>query len=251
MFTKTTKAAKSIINNVVNIIYPPQCFSCNVSIYEHGHLCPECWESIQFVRPPYCQKCSFPFEYSIEGENLCAECIKSPPAFNKARCAFLYDDNSRKIVTSFKFGDKTHSHMTLAKMMISSATDLLKEVDIIVPVPLHRLRLLKRKYNQSAILAHSISKYTDIAVVPDLLIRNRNTPPQSGLTQRQRHKNMKNAFSVREKYHQFIDEKKVMLIDDVMTTGATIEACTKALFKSGAAEVYVLTLARRFLNQKD
>jgi ComF family protein len=170
--------------------------------------------------------------------------MREPPLYRKARAAFRYDEHSRKLITRFKYNDGTYLLPTLTDMLERAGSELITQSDLIIPVPLHTKRLLARRYNQSAMLAASLSKQTGVPTLLNGITRTRNTPQQAGLTKRQREKNMQGAFNIPEKYKPHIAHQSVLLIDDVMTTGSTLLSCTKALLKAKAKDVYVLTLAR-------
>lgn len=235
---------RKALNFIIDTIFPPQCDSCGTLLNSNAGLCHKCWSDIDFIEDPKCRICGMPFEYDM-GENvLCASCIQKTPPFDKARSVCKYNDVSRKLVTGFKFHDRIHMNNHLAKWMLRISDELLNESDIIIPVPLHRIRLWKRKYNQSALLAMSVSKMSDKPVIYDFLIRKKNTKAQSGLTFAQRQKNVKGAFILNPKYSSIINEKNILIVDDVMTTGATVLACAKILKRSGAKSVNILTFAR-------
>ncbi len=249
MLRQAVPKAKQLIDVAVNSIFPPRCFLCAEMIGQTGHVCMDCWQGLRFITSPQCHHCGHPFEYAMGEEALCGACIQDEPSYDMARAVLCYDDASRKLVTRFKFGDMLQPAETLAKWMARAGKDCFKDVDYLVPVPLHRVRLLKRRYNQAALLAQAIARETQVSVLVDGLKRNRHTTPQSGLSRRQRQINVKGAFHVPSKSLQAIAKKHILLIDDVMTTGATLEACAKTLKKAGGAEVRVLTLARTLMEK--
>lgn len=179
-----------------------------------------------------------------ESGELCMSCIEKAPLYNSARAAFIYDDMSRKMILSFKHGDKTHLVQNFSPWLQSAGREFLPKADVLVSVPLHRSRLRARRYNQAAILAKGLEKITGINSFPDVLTRTRATPSQGYLSTDERRKNVRKAFALKEKYNAKIKGKTIVLIDDVYTTGATINECTKALKSGGAGAVHVLTLAR-------
>ena len=235
---------KPLLQNAADIIFPPQCLSCRTSIGIGGSLCPDCWEDMSFISDPQCEICGLPFELEAADGILCGSCIKTPPPYQTARSVLKYDDKSRNLITNFKYGDKIHACDNFAKWMARAGKKTIENSDVITPVPLHRIRLFTRRYNQSALLTNSLKKITGIPAYNELLIRNKHTRPQVGLLPKQRKENVKGVFSLNPKYKHFIEGKSVILVDDVMTTGATIEACSKILKKSGAHKVNVLTIAR-------
>ena len=157
---------------------------------------------------------------------------------------FVYDEKTSKIVTGFKYSDKTHVSDDLAKMFVNFNKEIFAEADFITPVPMHKLRLVKRRYNQASLLANSVAKIAEKKVFHDLLVRIKNTPPQASLTKKERKKNLVGAFQIKQKYSSFVKGKKIILIDDVVTTGTTVNTIAKMLKKAGAADVFVITIAK-------
>ena len=228
----------------LNLLFPPRCPECSVLVAEQGTLCAECWQRVGFLGDPLCSRCGYPFPYDMGAQALCGECIRMEPQFSMARAVCRYDATSSRLVTGLKYADKTQLVGTYGAWMARAGAELLAQAEVIVPVPLHRWRLLTRRYNQSALLAYALGRQSGVPVLPDALVRTRYTTPQAGLTQEQRRKNVKGAFLANARKVEALRGKKVLLVDDVMTTGSTIHACTKALLKAGTGNVYVLTLAR-------
>lgn len=211
---------------------------------EHG-FCSQCWKNINFISKPFCHICGFPFEYDMKDTSgICKQCIYKKPAFDKAVASVRYDDYISPIIASFKYYDKTAYAKIFSSWIMRSTPDLIKKSDIIAPVPLHKLRLLKRKYNQSALLAKHIHKQTGKYTIYDLLYRTKHTRPQVGLEREKRMENVRGVFDVKPKYMESIQNKKILLIDDVTTTGATLDACASALKIAGARKVYAATVAK-------
>ena len=219
---------------------------CN-KIIAGGNFCAEDFSKLHFLSKPSCAICDHPFEFKIDNEMICAACAQNKPEFDRALAVLNYDENSRILITNFKYFDQMHLAKYFAELMNRKAAEILYEVDFIAPVPLHKLRLIKRKYNQAAFLAKNIGKLSDKKVLLDLLIRTKNNPPQAELNQKQRRKNVAGIFKVKEKYLPQIKDKNILLIDDVITTGSTVSACAKILKKKGAGQVFVLTLAKRII----
>lgn len=236
--------AKNFTEKALNLLFPPQCLSCNALVERHGALCQTCWNNIVFITEPVCVRCGFPFEYGLGHEALCADCLREPPGFSQARTVFRYDEHSHRLILPLKFFDQTHAVPTYASWLARAGQPFLSQCEVIVPVPLHWRRLWQRKYNQAALLAAALSKLGGIPHLPDALIRTRHQPPQTGLSRAERLSNMRGVFAVNPKNPAAIAGRSVLLIDDVMTTGATINNCCRALFNARAKEVYVLTLAR-------
>ncbi|MCE3233438.1 MAG: competence protein ComF [Rickettsiaceae bacterium] len=234
---------KPLFKSALDTIFPPQCMACRKFVQEKGGLCHSCWEAIDFISSPQCDKCGVPFELATHTELLCGKCISDAPKYYKARAVFLYDDSSSSIITRFKYGDQIHTSSSFAKWMVRVGQEVLKDADVVVPVPLHKRRLFSRRYNQSALLANSIGVEAGIDACNDMLLRVKNTKPQAGLTLNQRAVNVKGAFALNPKHKAKVIGKNVILVDDVITTGSTINACVNALLKAGAGQVSVLTLA--------
>lgn len=185
-----------------------------------------------------------PFDFPVDPGTVCAACALQEPVFQKARAAMIYDDASKKLVLGFKHGDRTHLAKAMAAWMHRAGGDVLDGADALAPVPLHKARLFERRYNQSALLAQQIGALTRLPVLYDTLRRVRATPVQGHLTREDRQKNVKGAFAVDTRQKARIENRVVVLIDDVMTTGATVEECARTLIDFGAKEIRVLTLAR-------
>lgn len=233
---------------LINAVLPPRCIRCGKILSERNGLCAECFQKIRFVSEPYCKRCGFPFlseseQYNSVGQ-LCGECMKEKrPLFILRRFAFIYDDESKNLILGFKFLDRTNYAETLANMLRRAGADIWKEKpDLLIPVPIHRKRLLERRYNQSALLVQCLSKQTGICADFTSLQRVRHTVPQVELSGSARRNNLKHAFAV--KAIDKIKGKKVVLIDDVETTGSTLKECAKVLKKAGVAKIYALTLSR-------
>lgn len=232
-------------NIFLDLLLPPRCPVSGEIVSAQGLLSPGVWGGLSFIEPPHCDACGVPFSFDTGGEGTrCAVCLAAPPVYGKARSALIYDDASRDIVLAFKHGDKLESIPALIPFMSRAGADVIARADYLVPVPLHRWRLLRRRYNQAALLAYGIGKAARKPVLAQTLRRLRATPSQGHLNAGQREKNVKNAFAVREKDKPVITGKHLLLIDDVYTTGATVGECAKALLKAGASQVDILTLAR-------
>lgn len=228
----------------VDILLPPRCLSCGETVAEPGTLCGICWPLLSFIAPPLCAACGFPFDYDPGSGALCGECMRDPPPFERARTVLRYDEHSRELVISFKHRDRTDAAPAYGKWMARAGAEILADADVIIPVPLHRFRLISRRYNQSAELCHALSRETGLPHNPNLLARTRPTPTQSRLTRPERERNVRGAFALRPDARRSLQGRRIVLVDDVMTTGATVTACCKTLMRGGAAAVDVLTLAR-------
>ena len=234
-----------LLSQIIKIFLPPRCIKCGAILSDDDGLCPKCFQELNFITAPYCYKCGHPFEQAASSKKmLCASCAKkSKTPFRLNRSALYYDDISKDLILALKFMDKTENAKTLAKWLSMAGYDIWQEgVDVLVPVPLHYKRLIKRRYNQSALLVKELSKITGIKADYTSLVKHKSTKPQVQFSGHERVKNVRGAFSV--KHIEKIKGKRVVLIDDVMTTGSTLKECALALKKAGAKSVDTLTVAR-------
>lgn len=242
------KAGGSLLKHAagaaLDTILPPRCVLSGEMVDQQGMVSPDSWAALDFIHDPLCSSCGAPFGYEIEQGTHCAICIDYPPSFDSARSALKYNDQSRKLILGFKHADKTHGARAFVPWLKMAGREMLEDADALIPVPLHRWRLLKRRYNQAAIIAHYLAKETNIGVMHEALIRTRYTPIQGHLNYEERRKNVRKAFIANPKYEAEIKGKTLVLIDDVYTTGATVKECTKVLRKAGAKKIHILTLAR-------
>ncbi|MEQ8601825.1 MAG: ComF family protein [Marivibrio sp.] len=241
---RLTTALKGAAQAVKDGALPPRCAGCGVVVGAEGVLCPECWGRVSFLEEPLCVQCGYPFELDFGEPVKCGACLARPPAFERARAVFAYDEASKSMLLDFKHGDRTDLAPTLAAWMARSGTELLATADVIAPVPLHPKRLWRRRYNQAGLLTQRLSRICARPAVLDLLQRTRDTPSQGAFSAKGRERNVAGAFAVRPARRPAIQGARVLLIDDVYTTGATAEACAKALKRAGAASVDLLALAR-------
>ncbi|WP_119679500.1 ComF family protein [Indioceanicola profundi] len=232
-----------LVSRALDLILPPRCLGCGADVGAPGTLCPACWKAAAFIAPPLCACCGLPFEFQTDGQSLCGACIARPPAFDRCRAVLVYDDASKGMVLRFKHADRTDAAPGFAAWMARAGADLLAEADLIVPVPLHRWRLFRRRYNQSALLALHLGRLSGRPVTPDLLVRKR-PGTQGGQSARGRVRTVVGAFALPPAAREAVRGRRVLLVDDVFTTGATVGECAKVLKRAGAAGVDVLTLAR-------
>lgn len=225
---------------------PPLCLGCSEIVDEPGSLCVECWGRVSFLSTPHCACCGYPFPADADAgpDALCGTCLAHPPRYRRARAVVAYDERSRKLVLPFKHGDRTDMARAYGAWMARAGSELLADADLIAPVPLHWRRLLSRRYNQAVLLARGVARQAARPLAPDLLRRVRWTGSQAGLKARERRSNVRQAFEVHPRWASGVRGKGVVLVDDVLTTGATVEACARALQRAGASHVDVLTLAR-------
>jgi len=241
------KTSKQMLMQAVDVILPPRCPVTGDIVDAQGMVSAGAWAGLQFVADPICVACGIPFDFDDDetsGHGKCLLCLENEPPFKHARAPLIYNDTSRDLILGFKHGDKTHVVQSFTPWLTRSGAQMLKEADYLIPVPLHRIRLLMRRYNQAALIAGVLSKATDIAHLPLALSRVRSTKSQGHLKTDERAKNVHKAFSVSPKYTDRLKGASVVLIDDVYTTGATVKECAETLKQSGVKEVNVLTLAR-------
>jgi ComF family protein len=232
------------LTQAVDMVLPPRCIITGDTVEAQGMVAPRAWAELDFISSPFCNACGFPFDFEADGESLCGPCVSERPAYESARATLKYNESSRGLILGFKHGDKTHAVRAFVPWLKKTGEYMLACADYLVPVPLHRWRLVSRRYNQAALIAQALSKECGLAVILDGLERVRATPSQGHLTAKQRFKNVKKAFTLNPKAREKIKGKTIVLIDDVYTTGATVQECTDVLLKGGAAQVHVLTLAR-------
>ncbi len=225
---------------ILDLLLPPRCLQCGTPVAEPGTLCGACWHELTFLAPPWCPCCGRPFAVPAPAETLCGACLQRPPRHGRSRAALRYDHASRPLVLALKHGDRTDMAPALGRWMAAAGADLLGDADLLVPVPLHGLRLWRRRYNQAALLAQAVGRTAGVAVAVRGLTRARNTRSQGGLGRAARHRNVRGVFQLGHP----VQGARVVVIDDVMTTGATLDACARVLRAGGAARVDVLTLAR-------
>ncbi len=244
MFQSIARLAASGLRYSADLILPPVCVSCAALITHHNLLCPQCWSSLYLISPPVCARLGIPLPvYDGDGPHISVQAIANPPVFSRARAAAHYSGIMRRLIVRFKFEDKHEPLPLFVRLMRQAGRELLSEADLMVPVPLHRLRLLQRRFNQSVLLAKGIGRLSGVPVEAMALRRMRRTEAQVGLTQEARQENVAKAFEVHPHYRKSLAGKRIVLIDDVLTTGSTANACATALLDAGAAQVDVLAIA--------
>lgn len=244
MMTSVLTGARRAGHRVLDALLPPRCLKCTIVVDAVGTLCPTCWADVAFITAPLCACCGLPFEFDMGADALCGACARERPVFERARAAFRYDDGSKDLILRFKHADRTDAAPAFARWLARAGTALLEDADIIAPVPLHWVRLFARRYNQAALLASALGQLSTKPAVNDLLVRRRRTPSQGGLGATARRRNVAGAFALHPRRRALIADKRVLLVDDVFTTGATVAACAAAMLRSRAQAVDVLTLAR-------
>lgn len=229
---------------LLDLVLPPRCIACGEEVEAVNALCVECWRKVSFLGEPWCACCGLPFPHDLGAGALCGACSDARPAYDRARSALRYDDGSRRLVLAFKHGDRLHGAPAFGEWMRRAGAPLLADADLLMPVPLHWTRLFSRRYNQSALLAYAIERAEGPRVAPDWLIRRRRTPSQGEFGPEARQRNVRGAFAL--KPGTSVRGLKIVLVDDVLTTGATLEECARVLKRAGAARVDALALARSF-----
>ncbi len=245
---KVFQNAKTYLQTGIDILLPPRCPVTGEIVDVQAMISSEAWAKLDFISAPLCQCCGIPFGFdsqSDEGDGgLCLSCLENQPPFTTARAALIYNDCSRDLVLGFKHGDKMHNAPSFVPWLMRVAKEMIEQSDYLIPVPLHPKRLVARRYNQAAIMAQALSKSCGVEHLPMALQRTRSTPSQGHLKTEERAKNVKKAFDVTPAHRLALKGKTVILIDDVYTTGATVNECTQTLLKYEVAQVHVLTLAR-------
>jgi len=233
---------KDLTRRLIDVVLPPQ--SLLTGRVETSLMEGDIWAAIRFLDEPCCHICGFPFEFDEGALALCGRCSIKRPAYDMARAGFEYNDISSPLILGFKHGGRSEGLQMFSAQMRRAGRKCLKGADYLVPVPLHYSRRVKRRYNQSALLARYLARITAPTFDPDILLRRRATPMQGGRSASARRRNVQGAFKVREPALERVKGAKIVLIDDVMTTGATLESCARTLKRAGASHVTALTLAR-------
>ncbi|WP_309085579.1 ComF family protein [Chelativorans sp.] len=228
----------------VRLLFPPVCLGCRNLVTAPGTLCPECWPGLRFLERPWCPVMGTPFPHEMGEGFLSGEAIANPPPFARARSAVAYGGVAGRMVQALKFSDRTDLAPWMARWMLRAASELITDAGVVVPVPLHRRRFFMRRFNQAAELARAFARLAGLDYRPEALVRRRVTRQQVGLGAREREENVRGAFLVPPQRARLIEGKRVILVDDVFTTGATVGAAARALKRAGAREVDVLTFAR-------
>ncbi len=246
-FGDARQSATSLLRTISNLIWPPVCANCGKRIDEANHLCGTCWHSMHWVDRPYCPISGLPYAYDVGEEIISPSVIVDPPVYDKVRTVALYDDTARALVHKLKYHDRTDLARSMGQWMVRAGQEFFNDDPdqlVVVPVPLHPQRLISRRYNQSALLAKEIAEQQNVSYLHDCLKRRRATRQQVGLSDSERAANVRGAFRVPAPLKGEIAGKTIILIDDVMTTGATMQACARVLRRAGAAQIFVIVFAR-------
>jgi ComF family protein len=228
---------------LARLLFPPVCAGCRRQVREPGTLCASCWQEVRFIEPPLCAVLGTPFAYDVGEDAVSPAALANPPPFARARAAVAYSGIARQIVHNLKYRDRTDLAPWMARWMARAGAELLRDAEIVVPVPLHRRRFFTRRFNQSAELARHVARQSGLPFEPLAVVRVKRTRQQVGLDAKAREANMRGAFQVRAEARIAVNGRRVLLVDDVFTTGATVSAATKVLKRAGAREVDVLTFA--------
>ncbi|TCR70328.1 ComF family protein [Bosea sp. BK604] len=237
-------ASRRGLHGAIGLVYPPSCIACKGATAQAQALCARCWSGIGFIERPYCERLGTPFEVDLGAGLVSPAAISDPPVFARARAVCRFDGTARELVHRLKYGDRTELALTLGRMMAQAGHELLGEADLIVPVPMHRTRLWSRRFNQAAALAQVLAKHSGVTLAPTALARVKRTTQQVGLTRPQRADNLQGAFKVLPAMRPTVEGRHILLVDDVLTTGATANAAARALLRAGARQVDMLTFAR-------
>jgi len=236
-------ALRRALGAIADVLVPPLCLACHGRLSTHDALCPGCWSGIDFIRAPLCDRLGLPMPYDTGAPMISAAAAADPPAYARARAVARFDGVMRTLVHDLKFHDRHDARRLFGRWLAEAGAELLADADLLVPVPLTRTRLLSRRFNQSAILAHEVACVANVRAEPLALQRVRTTQPQVGLSREERRRNVAGAFAVVPGRKAGIAGAKIVLVDDVITTGATADACARCLKRAGAARVDVLALA--------
>ena len=236
----------AVLRGALDVLLPLNCLTCDRPVQAPGQFCAACFRSVAFVTEPFCAHCGVPFAHAGQGgaERLCPGCRLHPGPWAEARAALRYDGHAKRVLLPFKHADRPDLAAALAPMMARAGAALLRRAELLVPVPLHRRRLFARRYNQAALLAQALGRIGRRQAVPDLLRRTRPTVTLGELGATARAEAVAGAFAVRPHRAALLPGRRVLLVDDVMTSGATAAACTEVLLAAGAAAVDVLVAAR-------
>ena len=234
--------ALAVLNRVADLVVPPACVSCRQPMLTHNTLCPKCWLQLDFIRPPLCDRLGLPMAFGPEETVISARALADPPAFHRARAVASHTGLARDLAHRLKYGDQQHVVPLLARLMAQAGRELLRDSHMLVPIPLGRNRLWRRSFNQAAVLAQAVSRLCGVPHDPLLLERARETLSQVGLSREQRQDNVRGAFRLFAGRGDAVHQRHITIVDDVITTGATVDAAAQTLLRAGASRVDVLSV---------
>ncbi|APG62891.1 hypothetical protein LPB140_08925 [Sphingorhabdus lutea] len=232
-----------MINKIIDTILPSRCFSCGIIVSDPFALCTSCWQDVKFLTPPYCDICAMPLPFPSEEAQKCGKCLTDPPIFERIRAAVQYNDMTGKMVMRLKYAGQIGMAVLMARQLAKYAEQEGEEA-LLVPVPLHWTRMLRRTYNQSALIAQHLSTITGQKYDPFILKRRVATKSLKGMSGKQRGEMVGRAFEINKAHRAKLAGATIILIDDVLTSGATSRACAKTLLKAGAKNIILLSWAR-------
>ncbi|WP_283424383.1 ComF family protein [Shimia sagamensis] len=236
---------KAKFQTTIHLLFPPRCVACGHMVESDFGLCADCWAQTAFIGAVVCDVCGRPVTADTgEIRVVCDDCLCDPPPWRQGRSAFLYEAAGRQIVLAFKHGDRTEIARPAGRWLFNAAQSLLSKVDVIAPVPLHRFRFLQRRFNQASLLAERLASEAGGAFCPDLLLRTKGFGSLEGLNRSERARKLKGAIEANPKRASVMTGANVLLVDDVLTSGATLRAATEACLTANAKEVSIVTLAR-------
>ena len=247
--TRIEAFGAALLRPILDLVYPPSCLACRGAVAISGSLCPRCWRRMRFIERPFCERLGTPFTQDLGPGLLSPEVMADPPVWSRARAVCAFDEGpARQLVHRLKYGDRLDLAAPMGRWMARAGAELLEDADLLVPVPLHRRRIALRRFNQAAALARVIADHSGVPCALQGLMRIKATPPQVGMSRLQRAANMQGAFRVPDEALPYVRDRRVVIVDDVLTSGATTNAAARALRRAGAADVDVLIFARVVLD---
>ncbi|GHC50478.1 double zinc ribbon domain-containing protein [Neogemmobacter tilapiae] len=238
-------AMQAALKPLIRAIYPPQCLTCDTLVTTEFGLCADCWRETPFIRGLVCDQCGVPLAGDEDGQVVqCDDCLAVARPWGQGRAALLYQGNGRKLVLGLKHGDRLDLARPASDWLLRAAGPMLRADMLVAPIPLHWLRLIKRRYNQAGLLSAGVARLAGLEHCPDLLLRKRFTGSQDGKTREGRFRNMEGALRLHPRRAGRVEGRHVLLVDDVMTSGATFAAAAEACLAEGASGISVLALAR-------
>lgn len=241
---RAAQRARALGEAALGLALPPTCIACGAITGAAGGLCGPCWGQLTFISRPFCERTGAPFTHDPGGPLVSAEALADPPAFDRARAAVTFEAVARDLVHKLKYADRLDLATPMARLMVQAGADVVAAAEMVVPVPLHPLRLWRRRFNQAALLGRHVAQAAGVPQRADCLRRRRSTASQTHLGKAERRENVAGAFALSRNAACAIEGRRVLLVDDVYTTGATLDACARVLRRAGATGVDALTFAR-------